>query len=258
MAGGVSSSGSTSPVDLVGHDWGGIHVVNVAMTRPELHPQLGHGRHQGLPPGRRLASAGGDLAEAGRGRGVDRAASRRPVPLAELLTARGMASEVVDEIAAGFDATMGECILRLYRAAAQPEMARLGMRLEAAAARPGLVFRRARRRRRDRGAATRGRGPRGGGGGGAAGGRALVADGEPDQTRAAEALTRPGDEGSSAADTQRVTSARTAARSMLDGSSCHCSPMPRSCPTTATATAAASTPGRSSPSGTPSAIASAT
>lgn len=25
-----------SPVDLVGHDWGGGHVVTVAMTRPDL------------------------------------------------------------------------------------------------------------------------------------------------------------------------------------------------------------------------------
>jgi pimeloyl-ACP methyl ester carboxylesterase len=25
-----------TPVDLVGHDWGGAHVVNVAMTRPDL------------------------------------------------------------------------------------------------------------------------------------------------------------------------------------------------------------------------------
>jgi pimeloyl-ACP methyl ester carboxylesterase len=24
------------PVDLVGHDWGGGHVLNVAMTRPDL------------------------------------------------------------------------------------------------------------------------------------------------------------------------------------------------------------------------------
>src|SRR4051812_25315262 len=28
--------GIAEPVDLVGHDWGGGHVVNVAMHRPEL------------------------------------------------------------------------------------------------------------------------------------------------------------------------------------------------------------------------------
>ncbi len=32
----ASSSAWTGPVDLVGHDWGGGHVVNVAMTRPDL------------------------------------------------------------------------------------------------------------------------------------------------------------------------------------------------------------------------------
>lgn len=35
---------------------------------------------------------------------------------------------------------MGECILRLYRSAAQPVMADLGTDLELAAARPGLVI----------------------------------------------------------------------------------------------------------------------
>ena len=28
--------GIAGPVDLVGHDWGGLHVVNVMMHRPEL------------------------------------------------------------------------------------------------------------------------------------------------------------------------------------------------------------------------------
>jgi len=38
----------------------------------------------------------------------------------------------------GQNAAMGECILRLYRDAAQPAMAELGRNLERAAARPGL------------------------------------------------------------------------------------------------------------------------
>jgi hypothetical protein len=38
------------------------------------------------------------------------------------------------------DDVMGECILRLYRSAAQPVMAGLGAGLEAAAARPGLAI----------------------------------------------------------------------------------------------------------------------
>ena len=42
-------------------------------------------------------------------------------------------------MAAGYDATMARCILGLYRDAAQPTMARLGAKLPAAAARPGLA-----------------------------------------------------------------------------------------------------------------------
>ena len=40
--------------------------------------------------------------------------------------------------AEGQNAAMGECILRLYRDAAQPAMAELGRNLERIAARPGL------------------------------------------------------------------------------------------------------------------------
>jgi hypothetical protein len=56
----------------------------------------------------------------------------------ENLAERGMAPAVAQRIAPAFDATMGECILALYRSAAQPVLARLGAGLEAAAARPGL------------------------------------------------------------------------------------------------------------------------
>jgi hypothetical protein len=42
-------------------------------------------------------------------------------------------------MAQGYDETMARCILGLYRDAAQPAMARLGVGLPAAAARPGLA-----------------------------------------------------------------------------------------------------------------------
>ena len=42
-------------------------------------------------------------------------------------------------MAQGYDETMARCILRLYRDAAQPAMARLGADLPAAVARPGLA-----------------------------------------------------------------------------------------------------------------------
>ncbi|GAY12090.1 alpha/beta hydrolase [Pseudonocardia sp. N23] len=56
------------------------------------------------------------------------------------LAAQGMDAGVADKVAAAFDPAMGECILRLYRSAAQPAMADLGGGLEAAAQVPGLAL----------------------------------------------------------------------------------------------------------------------
>jgi pimeloyl-ACP methyl ester carboxylesterase len=127
-------------VDLVGHDWGGGHVANVAMTRPDLlrswcSDVLGifepdyvwHDLAQvWQTPGAGEAAVAAMLADpAGRAQGL--------VPL-------GMSPDVAAELAKGFDEGMGRCILGLYRDAAQPAMARLGEHLPAAAARPGLAI----------------------------------------------------------------------------------------------------------------------
>jgi pimeloyl-ACP methyl ester carboxylesterase len=129
------------PVDLVGHDWGGAHVVNVAMTQPDLlrtwaSDSIGvfHRDYvwhelaqiwQTEPAGEEWVAAQLAATTAARG---------------ERFLARGMAPHIAARIAAGFDATMGETILRLYRAARQPVMAELGTRLPEAKARPGLVL----------------------------------------------------------------------------------------------------------------------
>ncbi len=132
-------AGSGEAVDLVGHDWGGGHVVNVAMARPDLlrswasdilgvfdEDYLWH-----------------DLARAWQTPEIGEAAVAQMVgaPVAEAaerLSSRGMAAGVAEKVAAGMDAAMGECILTLYRSAAQPAVARRGADLDKAAVRPGL------------------------------------------------------------------------------------------------------------------------
>ncbi len=133
--------GGSGPVDLLGHDWGGGHAVNVAIARPDLV--------------RTWASdvlgvfdedyVWHDLAQAWQTEGVgeeavaalvDTPAERQVQRLAEF----GMESAVAEKVAAGIDETMGSCILTLYRSAAQPAVARRGAELERAAARPGLAL----------------------------------------------------------------------------------------------------------------------
>lgn len=131
--------GGSGPVDLVGHDWGGGHAVNVAIARPDLvrtwasdivgvfdEEYVWHELAQAWQ-----APAVGEKAVAAL---VD-----APVELqAQRLAQRGMEASVAEKVAAGIDETMGRCILTLYRSAAQPAVARRGADLGRAAARPGL------------------------------------------------------------------------------------------------------------------------
>jgi pimeloyl-ACP methyl ester carboxylesterase len=128
-----------APVDLVGHDWGGGHVVNAMMHRPELvrswasdilgvfHPEyVWHDMAQvWQTPG-----AGEELVEAMIGGPVeDRVAQ---------LTAFGIPEAIATELALAQGPEMGRAILALYRSAAQPAVAEAGRMLANAAARPGL------------------------------------------------------------------------------------------------------------------------
>ncbi|MBW0102912.1 alpha/beta fold hydrolase [Pseudonocardia sp. KRD291] len=128
------------PVDLVGHDWGGGHVLGVAMTRPDLLRSW-------------VSDAVGifdpdyvwhDLAREWQtpGDGEAAVARRFGAGLAERVASlvdRGITAPVAEQVAAGQDEAMGRAVLTLYRSAAQPVMARLGEHLPGAARRPGLA-----------------------------------------------------------------------------------------------------------------------
>ena len=129
------------PVDLVGHDWGGAHVVTVAMARPDLlrswvsdaigvfdADYVWHDLAQGWQqPGVGEES----IAQMLGGSTADKAAR---------LVSFGFPPDTAEQVAAGQDEDMGRAVLALYRSAAQPAMAEAGRSLEAAAARPGLAL----------------------------------------------------------------------------------------------------------------------
>jgi pimeloyl-ACP methyl ester carboxylesterase len=127
-------------VDLVGHDWGGGHVLTAVMQQPELvhswvsdvvglfdEDYVWHDMAQiWQTPG-----AGEELVETMSGGTVqDRA---------EMLSGLGIPLAVATDLAAAAGPEMNRAILTLYRSAAQPVPRELGRTLERAAARPGLA-----------------------------------------------------------------------------------------------------------------------
>jgi len=129
------------PVDLIGHDWGGGHVVNVAMARPDLLHSWATDTIGVFDP----AYVWHDLAQGWQTPGVgEESVGRRlggtTAQRAASLVGRGIPAPVAEQLAAADGATMGRAILALYRSAAQPVMAELGRDLPAAARRPGLCL----------------------------------------------------------------------------------------------------------------------
>lgn len=128
------------PVDLVGHDWGGGHVVRVAIDRPDLIRSWVTDIAGCFAPDYTWH----DLAQVWQtpGAGEEAVAGMASLPLSDraaMFESLGMTAEVARTVAEEVDDTMGRCVLSLYRSAAQPTMAHLGEKLGAAAARPGLV-----------------------------------------------------------------------------------------------------------------------
>jgi len=129
------------PVDLVGHDWGGGHVLNVVMARPDLVRTW----VSDVPGIFDAEYVWHDLAQAWQTPEVGEAAvadftSMTDADRADFLVGAGMSADVAARVSPAGDEAMGRSILTLYRSAAQPVPATAGANLEAAAARPGLAL----------------------------------------------------------------------------------------------------------------------
>lgn len=130
-----------APVHLVGHDWGGGHVTEVAMARPDLLRSWVTDTIGGYEPDfiwhplAQIWQTPGDgersIEEIFAGDADERAAR---------MVEWGILEPAAGEVALAQGAEMGNAILTLYRSAAPPALTQRGRNLPAAAARPGLVL----------------------------------------------------------------------------------------------------------------------
>ena len=129
------------PIDLVGHDWGGGHVMRIAMERPQLIRSWAMDIAGCFDPD----YVWHDFAQIWQtpDAGEEAIAQMVGQPLearVEQFVGLGMTQDVAQRVAAANDQAMGDCILTLYRSAAQPAMTELGQGLGNAKAKPGLVI----------------------------------------------------------------------------------------------------------------------
>jgi pimeloyl-ACP methyl ester carboxylesterase len=129
------------PVDLVGHDWGGGHVMGIAMD----HPGLIRSWTTDVLGVLDADYIWHDMAQAWQTAEIGEQAVAQMVSVpaearAQRYESLGMTSAIAQNVAAGANAEMGRAILALYRSAAQPVMRDLGTGLPRAAAKPGLAL----------------------------------------------------------------------------------------------------------------------
>jgi pimeloyl-ACP methyl ester carboxylesterase len=126
-------------VHLVGHDWGGGHVVNLVMHRPELVRSWASDAIGLFDP----EYVWHDLAQVWQTPGdgeqlVDTLLGGTTQERAERMVSFGIPMDIATSMAPAQGPEMSRAILLLYRSARQPAMAEAGRGLKNAAARPGL------------------------------------------------------------------------------------------------------------------------
>jgi len=128
------------PVDLVGHDWGGAHVLNAVLARPELVRSWVSDTAGAFDPGYVWHELAQGWQKPGVGEEMVAAMFGAPVEQrAAGLAGSGMHESVAAKVAEGMNDDMARALLPLYRSAPQEVLAEFGAQLERAAQRPGLV-----------------------------------------------------------------------------------------------------------------------
>ena len=129
------------PIDLVGHDWGGGHVMRIAMDHPDLIRSWTVDIIGLLDPD----YVWHDLAQVWQTplvgeQAIAQMAGAPAEARAERYESLGMTPAIARKVVAGANADLGRAILALYRSAAQPVLRDLGAGLPRAAAKPGLAL----------------------------------------------------------------------------------------------------------------------
>jgi pimeloyl-ACP methyl ester carboxylesterase len=127
------------PVDLVGHDWGGAHVVNAVAARPELVRSWAGDAVGIFDPDYEWHPLAQVWQRPGDGESAIATDLGTADVRAERLVRRGFPEALAREVADGQGPELGTAILALYRSAAQPVMAELGRDLSGLTRRPGLA-----------------------------------------------------------------------------------------------------------------------
>ncbi|WP_068270011.1 alpha/beta fold hydrolase [Aldersonia kunmingensis] len=131
--------GIDQPVDLVGHDAGGIHVVNVVMHRPELVRSWVSDVVGLFDPDYEWHDMALVFQSPGDGEQlVETMQIRTAEERAAQYATVGLPIDIGRSMAAAMGPEMARAILGFYRSARQPAMAQAGRDLASAAVRPGL------------------------------------------------------------------------------------------------------------------------
>jgi pimeloyl-ACP methyl ester carboxylesterase len=131
----------TQPIDLVGHDWGGGHVMRIAMEHPELIRSWTTDILGIFDPD----YVWHEMAQLWQTPkvGEQAIAQMNGMPIADRVAryeSLGMTPAIAAKVIGGANPELGRAILSLYRSAAQPAIRDLGGDLSRAAAKPGLVL----------------------------------------------------------------------------------------------------------------------